>query len=61
MLERRIEEGAAMGGDAVFLEAALGFFREGVFDQFAIEHFTDALVQFTGDTFVTDPCGDPGF
>ena len=30
---RWFEKGAALGCDAVFLEAALGFFGEGVFDE----------------------------
>ena len=42
------EKGAALGCDAVFLEAALGFFGEGVFDEPLIHQRLDGAFKRTG-------------
>ncbi len=42
------EPGAALGGEAVFLEAAVGFAGAVVFDSVALDQFCHEFVQVTG-------------
>ena len=55
------ENFAAFFGEAVFLEAAVGFAGDGVFDEGFRKELTNTLVQLARDGFVSDTRGDHGF
>ena len=44
--------------EAVFLEAAVGFFGEGVFDEVQNEHLANALVELSGGGLLANGCRD---
>ena len=48
------EPGAALGGEAVFLEAAVGFAGEGALDEAGSEHLTNALVELARGGLLAD-------
>jgi len=48
----------ALGGEPVFLQAAVGFVRNGAFDEIIGQHLTNALVQLAGGGLLADGCSD---
>lgn len=44
----------SLSGQAVFLHAAIGFFREGIFDQAFPQERSDDNFQLTGNLFVSE-------
>ena len=52
------EPGAALGGEAVLLDAAVGFAGEGALDEAGGEHLTNALMELAGGGLLADGSGD---
>ena len=48
------ESFAAFFGEAVFLEAAVGFVGDGTFDEAGFQQAIDLFVEFTGNGLVTE-------
>lgn len=48
------EPGAALVGEAVFLESAVGFVREGALDEVVNEHLANAFVEFSRGALLTN-------
>ena len=52
------KKGAALGGEAVFLQAAVGFFRDGAFDEVVCKQPQNLFFQFSRNCLVADGASD---